>query len=98
MTTYTNATLTLPDGQRVKVDSFRFEFSNREPAVVEARRPFGGTIRFDAEVEAEEMTKLAAMLRRMSAHRICWKCYDGRTRSHNRRCRYRGHGRRTEAI
>lgn len=92
MTTYTNATLALPDGQRVKLDSFTWSHAERWSATVEPPRPFGGEIRFDLEASAGEVAELAAMLKRMSGHRICWKCYDGRTRAHNRRCRYRGHG------
>lgn len=97
MTTYTSATITFPDGQRMKLDSFKCSYSEREPVTGEIPRRYSGVIGFDlaheAKIGAEELAKLAALLRRLRALRVCWKCRDGRTRSHNRRCPRRGHGR-----
>lgn len=94
MKTYANATLALPDGQRVKLDSFTWNDVERWPATVESPRPLSREfpiVSFKVSVREWRRIVRATTVR-------CWKCYDGRTRSHNRRCRYRGHGRRSEAI
>jgi hypothetical protein len=95
--TYTNAEIVWPSGERTK--SMRVEFREDPPA--DATRPlsFSGEIRFDAirsaTIGAKAAAQVTAMLRRLRAPRVCWKCHDGRTRAHNRRCTRRG--RRTES-
>jgi hypothetical protein len=83
------AGIVLPDGQRVKLDGFRWSYSERAQKRVPQPFPQTTTVRF-APVRLSRRESRG--LRRMFAPRVCWKCYDGRTRSHNRRCTRRGRG------
>lgn len=110
--TYTNAEIVWPDRERTKVPSMRVEFREDFGEALQrvqpetyhvvpvpwldpprcVSRPLSASITFRLVTSAREQRRL----RRMFAM-VCWKCHDGRTRSHNRRCRYRGHGRNAEA-
>lgn len=91
--TYTNAEIVWSDGERTKVPQMRVEFREDTPQSGVRIAPQ----RFEAQCETIRMEPRLARQILRAFPRVCWKCYDRRTRSHNRRCAWRGRGRTAEA-
>lgn len=87
MTTYTNATLVL-DGVRVPLRSFSYKTSDVAPTN-DALPTLTLTQKFQVETHVDAAAFWPAIQEMFPQFR-CWKCHDGRTRSHHRRCLRRG--------